>query len=142
MGGECYLERRKEIGERKKAYNIPKTNLPRCPHGPAMMSPKIHIKPTNNNRHRAIRPHRHHKKRRILKPQIIMHRDQDRKARNRDTDRYQREKESMTEFVGQVRDDHSEAEGTSPRRDTIELCLDGPVAVGSDDAWGEESIAV
>ena len=48
----------------------------------------------------------------------------------------------MLELIGEEGDDEGEDEGTGPRRDAVQLGADLRVAVCSDDAGGEEGVAV
>ena len=48
----------------------------------------------------------------------------------------------MFQLVGEEGDDEGEDEGTGPGRDAVELGTDLRVAVCSDDAGGEEGVAV
>ena len=50
--------------------------------------------------------------------------------------------EAVLRFVGDVRDNHGPAKRGSPRRYTVQLGLDLPVAVALNDTWGEVGIGV
>ena len=66
---------------------------------------------------------------------------QNAKPSNGDGNAKNREQEAMSELVRTVRHEHAPAERSSPRGNTVELCADRRVAVGSDDGWSEVCVA-
>lgn len=95
----------------------------------------------DDHRHRAIRAHRHEEQRRVLQVVVVVLGEEDGEAGDGDADGEEGEEEAVAEAVGQVGDEHGEGEGGGPGGHGVELRLDGGVAVGADDAGGEEGVA-
>ena len=73
---------------------------------------------------------------------VFMRRQQYREARNRHSNRYEREQKAMFEEIRKVSNNKRENERGRPRRHGVQLRADLAVAVGFDDAGGEECVAV
>ena len=59
-----------------------------------------------------------------------------------DTDRQQGEDEPMADMIRDSSHQHTEAEGSGPWRDRVQLCLNGAVAKRSDNGRCEVGIAI
>lgn len=106
------------------------------------MAAQVHIEPADNNRHRRVRPHDDEEERAVLEGQVVVHREEDGKARDGDADGEHGEEEAVAREIGEHGDEHGEAESDGPGRDGVELCLYRAVIVGGDDGWAEVGVAV
>ena len=73
---------------------------------------------------------------------IVVYREQDCETGNANADGYDGEQKAVLRSVGQPRDQHREAKRCSPRRDRVQLRLNGTVAVALDDLWTEVRVAI
>ena len=107
-----------------------------------MMPPQIHRKPAHNDRHGRVRTTSDEEQRAVLDVVLVMGCDQDREPGDADRDGDEREEEAVAQLVTKKSDEHAEAKGGGPGGHTVELCLDGGVAVGFDDAGREVSVSL
>lgn len=107
-----------------------------------MMPAEVHIEPTHNDRHGAIRAHTGKEQCRVLHVYVIMHIQQDRKPGNRQAERPNGEQEPMLGQVAEHGDEHAEGKRGDPRRHGAQLGLDGREVVALDDGRGEVGVPV
>lgn len=91
--------------------------------------------------HGAVGAHGDEEEGRVLEVVVGVLSEEDGEAGDGDGDGEEGEEEAVAEAVGGEGDEHGEGEGGGPGGDGVELRLDGGVAVGADDAGGEEGVA-
>lgn len=131
-----------EAIRRHDPTNISKPNLPRTTDSATVMTAQVHVEPADNHRHRRVRPHDDEEERAVLQGQVVVHREEDGKARDGDANGEDGEEEAVAREIGEYGDEHGEAESDGPGGNGVELCLYGAVVVGGDDGWAEEGISV
>lgn len=122
--------------------DIAKPNLPRRAHRAAVVPAEVHGEPADYDRHGRVHAHGDEEERRVLETGVVVHGDEDAETGDGEADWQERERETVLKFVAEVGDDHGEGEGGRPRRDRVELRADRGIAVGLDDAGGEEGVPV
>lgn len=127
---------------KKKKTKLTETNLPRTAHSSPVMPTQIHIEPTNNNRHGCISSHGDQEESCILQVVVVVHGNEDSEAGDADANGENGKEEAMSEAIGEIRNKHGKAKSSSPRRHTMELGLDGRVAVALDDGGRKVCIAI
>lgn len=107
-----------------------------------MVAAQVHVEPTNNDRHRRVRPHDHEEQRTVLKGQVVVHREKNGKSGDGNADGQHGEEEAVAREIGKHGDEHREAESDGPWRNGVELRLYRAVVVGGDDGWAKVGISV
>ncbi len=105
-----------------------------------MVAAQVHVEPADDDRHGAESAHGDEVQGCILHVVIRVHGEKNGEAGDGNGDRHKGEGKAVPGSVGNVGNDHSEDEGACPRWHAMELRPDLTVAVGSDDARGEESV--
>lgn len=105
-----------------------------------MMATEIHVEPTYYHGHCTKGTHGNEKKSRILEVVIVVHRKQDGESRDGDADGEYCEKEAMLKSIGDEGDEHCKQKSANPRRDGVELSLDGGVVVCFNNRRSEECV--
>ena len=130
-----------------------------------MVTAEVLGEPADDDGHGAVGARGDEEERGVLEVVVRVHGEQDGEAGDGDADGDKREDEAVLEPVGEEGDDHGEAEGGGPWWDGMDcgmlvvgaaggeewndgegrargrtLCLDGGVAVGLDNARGEEGV--
>ena len=136
----CILGQERVSGD--DAANVAEANLPGRPDGTTMVPAQIEVEPANNDGEGGVRAHRDEEQRRVFEVGPRVHGDEDGEAGDGHCGRDQREQEAVFQLVGEEGDDEGEDEGAGPGWDAVQLSADLRVAVCSDDAGGEEGVAV
>jgi hypothetical protein len=124
------------------ATDISESNLPCCANCATMMAAQVHIEPTHDDGHGRVCAASNQKQGAVLKLAVVVNGDEYCEAGNADADWQDGEEETVLELVGEVCDDHTEAKSSGPRRNGMQLRLDGRVAVALDNGRGEISVSV
>lgn len=124
------------------AANVAEANLPGRPDRSAMVAAEVEVEPADDNREGRVRAHGDEEQRRVFEVGPRVHGQYDGEAGDGHGCGDEREEEAVLELIGEEGDDEGEDEGTGPRRDAVQLGADLRVAVCSDDAGGEEGVAV
>ena len=136
----CILGQERVRGD--DAANVAEANLPGRPNGPTMMPAEIEIEPANYHGEGGVRAHCDEEQSRVLEVRPRVRGYEDGEAGDGHCGWDQGEQEAVFQLVGEEGDDEGEDERTGPGRDAVQLGADLRVAVCSDDAGGEEGVAV
>jgi len=126
-------------GKKRKAKL---TNLPGTPDGPPVVPAQVHVVPAHDDGHGRVRAHADEEQRRVLHGQVVVHIDEDAKARDGDADGAHDEPEPVLGPVRRDGDHHGEAKGHGPGRDGPQLGGDGVVLVALDDGGRKVGVRV
>lgn len=107
-----------------------------------MVSAEIHVEPANDDGHRGVCTTCDKEKGSVLELRIVVDGNENSKADNGNANGADGKSESMPRLVRQESDAHREAERHCPGRNTVQLRLDGRVAVGLEDAWRKIGVSV
>lgn len=105
---------------------------------------QVHLKPADDDGHRAVRSHRYQEQRGILCMPVGRSdkAKQHGESSNGDCNRNQGEDEAVTDPIRDESKNHGEEKCAGPWWDRMELCLNRRVAVGLDNSWGEVCVSV
>ena len=140
------VEMRRILGQERvrgdDAPDVAEANLPGRPNGPTMVPAEVEVEPADYHGEGGVRAHRDEEQGRVfeVRPRVCGYEDGE--AGDGHCGRDQREQEAVFQLVGEEGDDEGEDEGAGPGRDAVQLGADLRVAVCSDDAGGEEGVAV
>lgn len=124
------------------AADVAEAHLPGRSHGPAVVAAEVEVEPADDDGEGRVRAHRHEKERGVFEVGPRVHGQEDGEAGDGHSGWDEGEEEAVLELVGEEGDDEGEDEGTGPWWDAVQLGADLRVAVRSDDAGGEEGVAV
>lgn len=103
---------------------------------------KVHVKPTDNDRHGCVGTHGDKEERTILQFGVVVNVEENPEAGKRDTDAENRKPKAMSEVIGQGRYQHTISECGGPRGNGVKLSLDRTVTISSNNSRGKVCIAV
>jgi hypothetical protein len=106
------------------------------------MASKVHIEPADNDWHGRICAHRHEEQRSVLDRAIVMDSQQDSKSGYAYEDGEEGKQEAVLQAVTEPGYCHGEPEGSSPRRNAVELCLDWTVSKVPNNARRKVGVSV
>lgn len=107
-----------------------------------MVATQVHIEPTYDDWHSGVGSHCYQEERCVLQVAIVMYGNEDSESGDADCNWKDGEHEAVLEPVREPRNKHGETKSGCPWRYTVQLCLDGRVAVILDDGRGEVSVSV
>ena len=136
----CILGQERVRGD--DAANVTEANLPGCSDGPTMVASKVEVEPADYHGEGGVRAHCDEEQGRVFEVRPLVCGYEDGEAGDGHCGWDQGEQEAVFQLVGEDGDDEGEDEGTGPGRDAVQLGADLRVAVCSDDAGGEEGVAV
>lgn len=122
--------------------NVSETNLPGRTNRATVVAAKVHVEPTNDDRHGGVSTGCDEEERCVLKARIIVNGDEDAESDDGNANCKDGEAETMAGLVRDERNGHGKAESHSPRRNGVQLCLNRTVAVSLDDTRREVGVAV
>lgn len=131
----------KRIGS-NNAADIAKADLPSRADCSAVVAAEVEIEPADNDGHGGEAAHGDEENRCVLEVRPVVNGQEDGESGDADRDWDHGEEEAVSGFVGDVGDDHGEAECYGPGGYRVQLCADRRVAVGSDDGGSEVGYAV
>ena len=127
---------------RNDAADIAKPNLPRRADSAAVVAPEVEVEPADYDRQRGVGAHGHEEEGAVLKVGVCVGGEEDSEASDGHGDGDEGEEEAVLEPVAEKSDNEREHERRRPGGHRVQLRPDLRVAVGFDDARGEESVAV
>ena len=126
---------------RDDAADVAKANLPGGADGAAVMAAQVEVEPADDDGQGGVDAHGDEEEGGVFEVGVFVGGQEDGEAGDGDGGWEQSEKEAMFGQVGEVGDDQGEDEGGGPGGNGVELGADLRVAVGGDDARGEEGVA-
>ena len=124
------------------AANVAEAHLPGRPDGATMMTAEVQVEPADDDGEGGVRAHCDEEEGGVFEVGARVDGQEDGEAGDGHGGRDQGEEDAVFELVGEEGDDEGEDEGAGPGGDAVELGADLGVAVCSDDAGGEEGVAV
>lgn len=124
------------------AADVAEADLPGRPDGPTVVAAQVEVEPAHDDGEGGVRAHCDEEEGGVFEVRARVDGQEDGEAGDGHGDWEQGEEEAVLQLVGEEGDDEGEDERAGPGRDAVQLGADLRVAVGSDDAGGEEGVAV
>ena len=140
------IEMRRVLGQKRirgdDAADVAEADLPGGADGAAVVAAQVEVEPAHDDGEGGVGAHGDEEEGGVFEVGARVDGQEDGEAGDGHRGGEQGEEEAVFELVGEEGDDEGEDEGAGPGRHAVQLGADLRVAVGSDDAGGEEGVAV
>ena len=124
------------------AADVAEADLPGRADGATVVAAQVEVEPAHDDGEGGVGAHGDEEEGGVFEVGARVDGQEDGEAGDGGGDGEQGEEEAVFELVGEEGDDEGEDEGAGPGGHAVQLGADLRVAVGSDDAGGEEGVAV